>query len=287
MATVTAADTGADSETCAACSLAAGEALAGTATVASSWLLVEVRGAWGRDAVADTDLGDSVRSALAAFPGKVLLIRRPDRRRGVSIIRATAAESGGTLIRQEIGSLEDIPGTDFESGDVVDGPIFLVCGHGRRDPCCARLGLPLFDALNAELAPDQLWQSSHLGGHRFAPNVMVLPHGVQLGRIPVQRASEIVGSLTAGRIPIDLYRGRTIYEPPVQAAEIAVRSIVGLDRIDDLRLIAHDGEVVTFATPAGELVVRVEQRLGPLVPASCGTDPEPTVDWFASLESAA
>ena len=34
----------------------AGEPLAGTASEATSWLLVEVRGAWGRDAVADSGL---------------------------------------------------------------------------------------------------------------------------------------------------------------------------------------------------------------------------------------
>ena len=59
------------------------------------------------------------------------------------------------------------------------------------------------------------------------------------------------------------------------------------DGIGDLRLVAHDDDRVTFATPAGDLTVRVEQRPGPLVPASCGAEPEPTVEWVASLESAA
>ena len=104
-------------------------------------------------------------------------------------------------------------GTDFEAGDDVAGPIVLVCAHGRRDACCARLGLPLFDALNAQLLPTHLWQSSHLGGHRFAPNVVVLPYGIQLGRIPLERAADVVDLVTAGRIPLDLYRGRTIYAP--------------------------------------------------------------------------
>ena len=60
-------------------------------------------------------------------------------------------------------------GTDLEVGDEVAGPIVLVCAHGRRDACCARLGPPLFDALAPHCPPDALWQSSHLGGHRFAP----------------------------------------------------------------------------------------------------------------------
>ncbi len=273
--------------TCAASSLAGGEPLAGTATVASSWLLVEARGAWGRDAVVDSGLAADVQAALAAFSGKVLLVRRPERRGRVTIIRARSEESGGSATRQEIGSLADLPATDLEAGDDVAGPIVLVCAHGRRDACCARLGLPLFEALNAQLLPTHLWQSSHLGGHRFAPNVVVLPYGIQLGRIPLERAADVVGLVTAGRIPLDLYRGRTIYAPQVQAAEIAVRSLTGADGIGDLRLVAHDDDRVTFATPAGDLTVRVEQRPGPLIPASCGAEPEPTVEWVASLESAA
>ena len=65
----------AEQVTCAASSLAGGEPLAGTATVASSWLLVEVRGAWGRDAVVDSGLAPEIQEALGAFPGKVLLVR--------------------------------------------------------------------------------------------------------------------------------------------------------------------------------------------------------------------
>ena len=273
--------------TCSASSLEDGEPLAGTATVASDWLLVEARIAWGRDAVVDSGLAGSVQDALAAFSGKVLLVRRPERRGGFTVVRAHSEESGGWATRQATGSLGDLPETDFEAGEAVSGPIFLVCAHGRRDACCARLGLPLFDALNSQLLPTHLWQSSHLGGHRFAPNVVVLPYGIQLGRVPLERAADVVDLVTAGRIPLDIYRGRTIYAPHVQAAEIAARSITGADGIGDLRLVADDDGRVTFATPAGDLTIRVEQRPGPLLPASCGADPEPTIAWAAALESAA
>jgi len=273
--------------TCSGSSLAAGESLAGTATQGASWLLVEVRGAWGRDAIADSELPSGVRGAMDSFPGKVILMRRPDRRRGVVVIRATAEEGGGTAVRQELGSLEELPGADLGKGDPATGPIVLVCAHGRRDACCARLGPPLFEALASHVAAERLWQASHLGGHRFAPNVLVLPQGIQLGRIPVGRAAEVVELLANDRIPLDLYRGRTIYVPPVQAAELAVRSVMGCDGLADLQLVSHEGDLVTFSTPVGELVMRVEERQGPVVPASCGADPEPTVGWVTSLESAA
>ena len=275
------------SPTCADASLAAGEQLAATATEATEWLLVEVRGAWGRDAVADTALEPEVRTALAAFDGKVVLVRRPDRRAGVTLIRATVGELGGIAARLELESLDELLAADPDRGEPVAGPVVLVCAHGRRDACCARLGVPLYDALVPHLTPDRLWQASHLGGHRFAPNVVALPAGAQLGRIPPERAGEVAALLTEGRIPLDLYRGRTIYAPPVQAAEILVRTVGAYDGSIDLRLLAQQGDLVTFATPSGALTARVEQRPGPSVPASCGAEPEPAAQWSARLESSA
>lgn len=273
--------------TCSGASIAAGETLAGTAVEGARWLLVEVRGPWGRDAVGDTELPAAARAALEAVEEKVIFIRRPDRRSGVTLLLAHVDEQGGTVVRQELESLDEVVGSDVGAGEPVAGPIVLVCAHGRRDACCARLGPPLYESLRAQLAPEHLWQCSHLGGHRFAPNVLVLPYGVQLGRIPVERAAEVVGLLADRRIPLDLYRGRTIFPPPVQAAETLVRSVNGLDGLGDLRLVGHEDGLVTFSTPAGEVQATVEQRPGPVVPVSCGAEPEPTSAWVARLESPA
>ena len=273
--------------TCSELSLAAAEPLAGTATQGADWLLVEVRGAWGRDAIRDSGLDSAVSDQLTAYPGKVVLIRRPDRRVGGAVIRAEVREDGGRAIRNDLASHERLAIADLPAGDAIDGPVFLVCTHGRRDACCARLGAPLYEALARHVPPERLWQASHLGGHRFAPNVVVVPHGIQLGRIPLDRVGEVVATVTAGRIPLDLYRGRTLYAPRVQAAEIAARVATGCDGVEALKLVVDDGERVTFATSFGDLTVRVEQRQGETTPASCGAEPEPTVAWATSLESAA
>lgn len=275
------------STTCSDLSLAAGESLAGTATQGADWLLVEVRGAWGRDAIKDSGLAPTVSDQLTAHPGKVVLIRRPDRRAGGTVIRAEVREDGGRATRNEIASLEQLALADLPTGEAIAGPVFLVCTHGRRDACCARLGAPLYEALAHHVPPERLWQASHLGGHRFAPNVVVLPHGIQLGRIPLDRVGELVAAVTAGRIPLDLYRGRTIYSPMVQAAEVTARAATGCDGLDGFAFAADNGERVTFTTPLGEVTVRVEHREGPAAPASCGAEPEPTVLWVTSLESAA
>ena len=65
---------------CSATSLAAGEPLAATATTATEWLVVEVRAAWGRDALTGTELPAAAAEALASFEGRAVLVRRPDRR---------------------------------------------------------------------------------------------------------------------------------------------------------------------------------------------------------------
>ena len=268
---------------CSELSLAAGEGLAGTATTAERWLLVEVRGSWGRDAVADSGLPGRVCELLEAFDGRVQLIRRPDRRAGTTVVLAVVTEGGGEARRLQLDALDELPAADLDAGEPVDGQLLLVCAHGRRDACCARLGLPLFDALGPHVGSAQLWQSSHLGGHRFAPNLLALPYGVQFGRIPVDAAPAVADALAAGRISLEWYRGRTLYPAPVQAAEIAVRCARGLDGIGDLRLLSVTSGSVRFATPGGDVTVRVEESSGPSVPASCGAEPERARTWHASI----
>lgn len=263
-------------EPCADASTRAGIGLAGTATETSRWLLVEHRGAWGRDAVEDTELPASVRETLAAFGGRTLLVRTPGRRvAGTTVITAEATERGGRLTRAELGAIDELA-DGIPAGAPVAGPLVLVCGHGRRDACCARLGVPVFDALAPHLDDTRLWQSSHQGGHRFAANVLVLPWGVQLGRVAPDDAPRVAALLAAGRIPLDRYRGRSLYPPAVQAAEVFARTELRLDAVGALELVTVEGERMTFAHPGGEATATVEERTGPPVPASCGAEPEAT-----------
>ena len=56
-------------------------------------------------------------------------------------------------------------------------PEVLVCGHGRRDPCCGRWGTLLHAELAARGSDARVWRCSHTGGHRFAPTAITLPDG--------------------------------------------------------------------------------------------------------------
>jgi hypothetical protein len=258
--------------TCSASSLAAGEALAGTATRATRWLLLETRDVWGRD-VEQTELSPQARQAVERFDGRVLMIRRPDRRDGdpaAFVVETT--EAGGSVTR--LARL-DHP----ESGRPVDGPLVLVCCHGRRDACCARAGTAVFGALAGQLPPDRLWQSSHLGGHRFAANVLVLPAGVLLGRVEPEDADRVAGVLATGAIPLDRFRGRTFHSPEAQAADAAVRERLGLTGTRDVTVLsAHDGRVL-LSTPTGTIEATVVTEPGPELHESCGAEPVPSVRY--------
>ena len=112
----------------------------------------------------------------------------------------------------------------------------------------------------------------------------MLPSGVQLGRIAAAEAPGVVAEALAGRIELDHFRGRATFSPEVQAADIAVRRAFGLGGVEDLHRVAAEGGSVRFRDTTGrEHVAVVEQRLGPVVPASCGAEPEPQAAFSARV----
>jgi hypothetical protein len=125
---------------------------------------------------------------------------------------------------------------------VDDAPLYLVCTHGRHDPCCALLGRPVATALLAR-DPERTWESSHVGGDRFGANVVVLPAGLYLGRVAPGRVDAVVDAISTGRIPLDVLRGRSSLSLPVQAAQHFARSAgdgAVPDRVDDLLPVSED-----------------------------------------------
>jgi hypothetical protein len=275
---------------CAELSELAGESLAATASTTESWLLVEVPGTWPRDVSDGDGLPEAVRSSVQAWlertpSSRLLFIRRPGRwREGRTLVFVVHAAPTRTRVhRLELARLDDL---DLEElgGHETGSQLVLVCGHGTRDPCCALRGTAVYGALASSLGPDQVWISSHQGGHRFAANVLVLPSALQLGRISAAEAPAVVLEALAGRIGLDHFRGRATYAPEVQAADVEVRRAFGLDGIDDLYLVEAEGGTVRFRDVEGrDHVALVERRSGPVVPASCGAAPEPQVGFSARL----
>src|SRR5262249_24166270 len=139
-----------------------------------------------------------------------------------------------------------------------EGPLWIVCTHGKRDRCCALYGRPLYDALRQGADTAAVWQSTHVGGDRFAGNVVVLPHGLYYGRVGPGEVAGLVAAHAGGRIDLAHYRGRSAWPFGVQAAEHALREAEGLAGIADLQLVRNDpgddGERrVRFRTPDSAL----------------------------------
>jgi hypothetical protein len=269
---------------CADESRAHDEPLHATASRVDHWLLVEYRSLWSHDAFAGSGLSEQVKAHLreqqAARPRTRLLFIRSRARRGAPGLLAYSATSRETeveLRRVEFDRYPDLTTVDLAggAGEPVDQPLLLVCTHGKHDPCCALYGRPLYDALMDEVDSDWLWQSTHVGGDRFAANLVCLPHGLYYGRLDGPAAASILDELLQGRVQLDLYRGRSCYPFAVQAAERAVRLDTGLLGLDDLRVVAahrrEDGAWTVAVAARGRGIEEVDLReeLGELVHLTC------------------
>lgn len=277
---------------CSEMSLEAGESLAATATTAEHWLLVEVPGSWPREVSADGVLPAPAHEAVTRWQertpsSRLLFIRRPGRAAGRSLAFMIHASETTTDVRRiELAAPADLADVDLErDGDRVDRQLVLVCGHGSRDTCCALRGVAVYGALAEVLDDDtELWVSSHQGGHRFAANVLVLPAGLQFGRIEPGEAAFVVRDALSGRIELDRYRGRTCYPSAAQAAERVVREKRGLEHVADLQLVGIETAAVRLRGQDGsEYDVAVDEIVGPSVPASCGVEPEPQKGFSARI----
>jgi hypothetical protein len=269
----------AEPATCSARSSALGEPLLGTASRYRFWLLIEQPGPWGHDALTDSRFPPDVGAVLArrgrTLGVRVLLIKRRDDPRPHAL-RCFAAYTGvrdRRITSFEVEDPAELLGLDLRAqtsirfaglGEPVTGPLFLVCTHGKHDQCCARHGSPLYRAL-ASLP--EAWETTHIGGDRFAGNLVCFPHGIYFGRVPPREAAAVARGYVGGLIDLRYHRGRSCYSPPVQAAEHHLREDLGLAGVDDLTLTTHllvaaNVHRVEFRDPGGTARA-VEVRVDP------------------------
>lgn len=267
---------------CAAASLARDEPLAGTASTVRSFLLVENRGPWGVEALRDGRLPAPVRSGLAesaaAAGVRVLMVRRhhrPAPRQHFRVFAAYADPGEPWLETAVLDTAEDLLGLDLGSLgrgaspglEPAPGPLFCVCTHGRHDACCAERGRPVAAALTAA-HPAETWEVSHVGGDRFAGNLLVLPHGLYYGRLDPVSAIAVAGGHLAGQLDLDHVRGRSGLAMPVQAAEIALRRELGETRDASVRPLPtrRQGDVLVAGFRVGAATWEVEVARGTAEP---------------------
>lgn len=228
---------------------------AGTATTMRSWLLIEQPGPWSADALEQVlaeafspEERETLERLRATAGLRPLLIRKPGRHeRQPRATRRTVLVGGGEpdnrwLERLEIADLRELASLDLEAvahgrggiGTTVTGPLFLICTHGSKDMCCALLGRPLATALGAS-HPGRSWETSHLGGDRWAGNLLVVPDGYMHGHLDAGEAEVVAKAAFRGQVEPAKLRGRTSAASQwSQYAEIAVRHETGLSGLDDV-----------------------------------------------------
>jgi hypothetical protein len=266
-----------DENRCSVRARARGDSVVATASPVQRWVLIEQPGPWGRDALTESRFDAAVVPRLAARARaenvRLLLVRRPGDRLADSGRRWAYGDSRPGReglwwsVRSDDADLLTAP-WDGSVGESSSRPTYLVCTHGGHDPCCALRGRPLARALPAP-GPADVWECSHLGGDRFAANVVVLPQGFYYGEVPGDGA-ELVAAHERGEVALPWLRGRAGVPAPGQAAQHTARAELGLLALDALpvtgirQLTAPGAEVerwtVTMAGPDGDVVATVESR---------------------------
>ncbi len=111
----------------------------------------------------------------------------------------------------------------------------LVCVHGSHDKCCAKYGFPFsrqaiatIAHLKTELQTQRdsleqptirVWQTSHFGGHRFAPTLIDFPTGRYYGRMTQSALHAILTRSGDVQMLAGVYRGWSILPTWLQSAE--------------------------------------------------------------------
>ncbi|MDJ0341567.1 sucrase ferredoxin [Streptomyces sp. H10-C2] len=284
--------------TCTNASAELAEPLAATAATAQTWLLLEQSGPWGAKAFTASHLDPAVGRALEqAADGtgvRVALIRRPGRHADChvpsrhEVLVAHVVPGRSWVRRGEIGDPAELLELDFAAlgsgghqgfGEPHSGePVALVCTNGKRDRCCALYGRPLAARLAAEGGSD-VWEITHIGGHRFAPTMLVLPSGYAYGRVGADLARSALKSARDDRVALDGCRGASAWDKPGQAADLAVRALTGEVRAAALTVARTDGSAPAWTVRvahtdgrAWDVDITRSAALPPR-PESCGAAP--------------
>lgn len=316
------------------CSQQTDESLPGTAKPGKIILALEFVNNWGHDILDGNALGEELTEKVEKFlkdnGAQLQFIRRPGRegqQRAASATRQlyiSWAEGYGDDPTPILESLQvsgpealldlDLSAPGAAGGQRIDGPLLLVCTHGKRDKCCAVFGRPVADELAAKYG-QMVWESSHTKGHRFAPSMILLPHNYSYGQLGTTGASSMLERAKQGELWLEGCRGRGVWDPVGQAAELAVAEKLasegrpvklasirvakpetaggkgGKDSATQVRVVTVAADAAPTATPTAtpeaspeqEITVRLSSHPGGTSVPSCGKKPKQTVTWVAEF----
>ena len=225
----------------------------GTAVQVHTWLLIEYARPWTPKAMQDNDLPRDLLNHITALPEMLetqgVLMRTQFIKQAASADqlhpRVFISNPDGLYSREyehyeslHSLSVEDILKPAAAGFEAHAKPIALVCTNGQRDLCCARFGLPVYESLRTEFG-QRAWQTTHVGGHRYAPNVLMLPGGYLFGNVAPEEAVVLQQKYDGGVITLDRLRGKSELSESAQAAEYFLRLAKNLRGLNDLH---YEGE---------------------------------------------
>jgi hypothetical protein len=283
----------------------------GSATEAANWLCIEHPAPWAARELTDGSLPAPVTERIAGWEAAVPGLRTQAIRREVR----TAARPGRVtvllahtgpepwlrrLLLPSLDALLDVdvpalfdqgsPPHDDRPGTRLHRPVVLTCTNGKRDACCALKGRA-FHAAMADIASEAAWQTTHLGGHRFAPTALVLPYGAQYGWLTPDDAPGLWQAAEHDAVyRLDRYRGAVGWPRPAQAAAIAARRNLGVlayDAVADVDITASGPNTwrVTLTGSGMPFAATVRRQEGAALPKSCGAEPKPAVRYEVEVQA--
>lgn len=263
---------------CAERSADLGEPMLGTAPRVDVWIILTHRSTWRAKALTDNNLPVPVQNWLdaqvAAFAAAGLKARPQFARQsgqGAAAGITLFVARGGELWRFDAADERELPSLDLTSESNlaarcrrVREPQYFVCTNGQRDVCCSRFGLPVYARLRDRVGA-RAWQTTHVGGHRFAANVLALPQGALYGRLEPDAVDGFLAAVEAGQLAKPHLRGRSALPGEAQAAE-ALLDEPALEVLE-----CGEGRVV-LRSASGRHAVTVTPTASAGVLASCGDD---------------
>jgi hypothetical protein len=255
------------------------ECFTATAPVTKAWIAIEQPGPWQAHATnpGNSRLPEKISELINTWADVTVVLIRSRHRHGSPTRRlfvANVLPDQRWLMSAELTNVEQV--LDLEPIDIVAGtkpdwlhertsPVTLICTNGKRDICCALEGRKLINEFEAR--GEVAWESTHLGGHRFAPNRLTLPDG------------RLYGGIEGAT-----YRGATGLSRIQQAAECKARTLTGFDDLTCAEpvLATRDQWSVRLEREGFLTEVVVRRKSRGLVVESCGKDPVDGDEYFAS-----
>ena len=305
------------SMTCSEASRATNEVLAGTVKPSGIFFLIEnslpESGGWGSDAVKSAaqagPLAPGLQRLQTVHDAKILFIRQP-RSQGKRFYVGLTNQPEPRLYQTELSDYADLLGLDIDSLGPGQAPrlngsemsevaeLYTVCANGRHDPCCAKHGMPVFQEMVAQAGRENVWQTTHIGGHRMAATMIAFPHGIVYGHVDPPDVEAIISNQRAGFMLAHKYRGRGAFagheldeaaHKAACAAEAVMREQLRSYRIADLRLDAIEANggdewMIRFLDADGAIhAAHVRTEMSAPRPTSCGDPPKPMPEHDVAL----